>query len=87
MGMPISVISAEDLTVCKAQFNRPRDWLDIEIIFRVRERLDVSYILYWLNEFREPDDERIRRIEVFFETISRETDRKTGRRGESLLVK
>lgn len=65
MGSIIPVISAEDLIVCKALFNRPKDWLDIENVFKVRQPLDADYIRRWLAEFREPDDERLRRIEGF----------------------
>lgn len=71
VGTIIPVISAEDLIVCKALFNRPKDWLDIENIFRVHEQLDAQYILRWLNEFREPDDERIRRIDGFIRNFQR----------------
>ncbi|HZU76365.1 MAG TPA: nucleotidyl transferase AbiEii/AbiGii toxin family protein [Dehalococcoidia bacterium] len=67
MGATIPVISAEDLVVCKALFNRPKDWIDIENIFKVRANLDTEYIRHWLNEFREPDDERLRRMEAFIE--------------------
>jgi hypothetical protein len=66
IGVAIPVISPEDIIICKALFNRPKDWLDIENVFRVREHLDSGYIRRWLEEFREPDDERIRRIEGFF---------------------
>ncbi|HLZ68486.1 MAG TPA: hypothetical protein VKV26_01110 [Dehalococcoidia bacterium] len=65
VGSAIPVISAADLVVCKALFNRPKDWIDIENVFKVDEHLETSYILYWLNEFREPDDNRIRRIDGF----------------------
>ena len=65
-GTTIPVISAEDLIICKALFNRPKDWIDIDNIFKVREHLDAGYIRQWLNEFREPDDERIRRIDGLF---------------------
>lgn len=66
MGVSIPVISAEDLVICKSLFNRTKDWLDIENIFRVREQIGIHYIRHWLNEFCEPEDERILRIEEFF---------------------
>lgn len=59
----IPVLSAEDLIVCKAVFNRPKDWVDIEDIFKVREsRLDVRYIIRWLKDFCEENDERMEKI-------------------------
>lgn len=65
MGSAIPVISAEDLVVCKALFNRPKDWLDIENMFKVRQPLEWDHIRRWLTEFVEPGDERLRRIEGF----------------------
>lgn len=78
VGTIIPIISAEDLIVCKALFNRPKDWLDIENIYRVRELLDTQYVLRWLNEFREPDDERIRRIEQFRRNYQRTSGLESG---------
>jgi len=71
VGATIPVISAEDLIICKALFNRPKDWLDIENIFQVREHLDAGYLRHWLNEFREPEDERIRRIDRLLQEFQR----------------
>jgi hypothetical protein len=70
-GNAIPVITAESLIICKAPFNRPRDWLNIENITRVREQLEVHYIQRWLNEFVEPNDERILRIAGFFQDYQR----------------
>lgn len=58
----IPVISAEDLILCKAFFNRPKDWFDIETIITVRARLDVAYLHHWLKEFPDADGERLSRI-------------------------
>ncbi len=49
----------------EALFNHPKDWIDIQNIFRVRPQLDINYVRQWLDEFCEPDDERIRRVEQF----------------------
>jgi hypothetical protein len=44
-GTALSIISAEDLVVCKALFNRPHDWVDIRRIAAIqRERLDTAYV-------------------------------------------
>ena len=59
----IPVISAEDLILCKAFFNRPKDWFDIENIFTVQERVDDAYLHYWLLEFPDSDGERLARID------------------------
>ncbi len=62
-GTPIPVISAEDLIICKSLFDRPKDWVDINNIFKVQQTLDEQYLHHWLHEFSEPEDERVTRIE------------------------
>lgn len=48
----IAVISAEDLVVCKALFNRPHDWVDIQRIATIQGGgLDRSYVDRWLRYF------------------------------------
>jgi len=72
-GTPMPVISAEDLIVCKALFNRGKDWVDIENIFTVQRQMDTHYIQRWLREFCEPDDDRISRIEGYIRDSGRDT--------------
>ena len=44
----------------------PKDWFDIENIFRVRaQKLDVAYLRRWLEEFFVPQDERLAKIEGY----------------------
>lgn len=62
-GVTIPVISAEDLILCKAFFNRPKDWFDIETIINVQEHLDDGYLHHWLAEFPDADGERRSRID------------------------
>lgn len=58
-GDPIHVLSAEDLIVYKATFNRAKDWNDIAgMIFAAPEPLDLDYVRRWLE--RIDDDERAR---------------------------
>jgi hypothetical protein len=66
------VITAEDLIICKALFNRPRDWIDIEDIFRVQPHLDAAYLRRWLSEFSAPEDARTLRIESLIQQFQRE---------------
>lgn len=61
----IPVISGEDLILLKTAFNRPKDWVDIESIFKVQgPRLDAGYLRGWLPELF-GSDERIQRIEGY----------------------
>lgn len=68
VGTSIPVLSAEDLVLCKAAFNRPRDWLDIETMFQVQQQaLDAAYLRRWLAEFYQPEDEPRTRVESFIQ--------------------
>lgn len=68
----LPVLSVEDLIICKAAFNRPKDWIDIEAIFDVQDGdLDTAHLRRWLSEFnRPPDDEPLPRIEAFIQQYS-----------------
>lgn len=64
-GETIRVLTAEDLTLFKTLFNRPKDWLDIEkIIAQQGERLDLDYLRHWLAEWIATDDPRWERLEA-----------------------
>jgi hypothetical protein len=55
----IPILAPEHLTICKAMFDRPKDWLDIEAILVVAEPLDVGAIESWLARMVGPDDKRL----------------------------
>jgi hypothetical protein len=44
----IPVIDGADLVVCKATFDRPKDWVDIDSIAR-NGRTDFDHALEWLT--------------------------------------
>lgn len=51
-GTDIAIISAEDLTVCKALFNRAHDWVDIQNMVTIQSgAFDRPYVEYWLQHF------------------------------------
>lgn len=59
----LPILSPEHLTICKAMFDRPKDWLDIEQILVGAEHLDTGEIEAWLARMVGADDPRARRFE------------------------
>jgi hypothetical protein len=54
----IPVLAPEHLLVCKAIFNRPKDWLDIEQMTICVEELDTDEVRMWLDRILGADDPR-----------------------------
>ena len=66
IGTKIPIVSAEDLIILKAAYNRGKDWVDIENMFKVQgPALDEEYLRRWLDEFFGSEDERVRKIESY----------------------
>jgi hypothetical protein len=63
----IPILAPEHLLVCKAVFNRPKDWLDIEQIVVSIEDLDTAEILSWLTRILGADEPRTRRVAAALE--------------------
>lgn len=62
-GETIHVLSAEDLVVFKAIFDRDKDWRDIaELVFAEGESLDAAWIGDWVERIVGRDDPRHRRL-------------------------
>jgi hypothetical protein len=59
----IPVLSPEHLMACKAIFNRPKDWLDIEQMLVCVEDLDREEVRAWLARILGADDPRSERFE------------------------
>ncbi|HEV2998336.1 MAG TPA: hypothetical protein VGX16_04455 [Solirubrobacteraceae bacterium] len=59
----IPVLAPEHLLVCKAVFDRPKDWLDIEQVVLCVEDLDTGEVLAWLDRILDPGDPRRGRFE------------------------
>ncbi len=59
----IPVLSPEHLLICKALFNRPKDWLDIEQIVVGVDDLDGAEVRGWLDRIVGRDDPRRKRVE------------------------
>lgn len=58
----IPILSPEHLAVCKAMFDRPKDWLDIEQILVATDPLDVGEIEDWLERMVGNDNPRVKRL-------------------------
>jgi hypothetical protein len=59
----IPVLAPEHLLVCKAIFNRPKDWLDIEQMLVGVDELDIDEVRLWLDRIVGADDPRRERFE------------------------
>jgi hypothetical protein len=60
----IHVLSAEDLVVFKAIFDRAKDWRDIdEVAFAMAGELDGAYVRGWVRRILGTDDPRSRRLD------------------------
>jgi hypothetical protein len=58
----IPILSPEHLAVCKAMFDRPKDWLDIEQILVATDPLDLQEIEGWLERMVGDDDPRMKKM-------------------------
>jgi hypothetical protein len=58
----IPILAPEHLIVCKAIFDRPKDWLDIEEILRWGTEVDAPRTLYWVGDILGPEAEQYARL-------------------------
>jgi len=64
------ILAPEDLVVCKASFDRRKDWLDIEqILVTTGGELDTTDIRSWLRRLLGPADPRIEHFDQTVATI------------------
>ncbi len=63
-GDPIHILSAEDLIVYKAAFDREKDWNDIAgMVYACERPLDPDYLLGWLERIDGVDGHRLARLQ------------------------
>lgn len=72
-GETIPILGPEHLAVCKAMFDRPKDWLDIEQMLIATDDLDVMGIEKWLIEMVGESDPRLKRLGELREQLSIES--------------
>lgn len=59
----IEVLGPEHLVICKACFDRPKDWLDIEQVLVASEHFDVEETDRWLGKMLGDDDPKKQRFD------------------------
>jgi hypothetical protein len=59
----IPILAPEHLMTCKAVFNRPKDWLDVEQMLVGAPDTDRSEVSGWLEQILGADDPRSQRFE------------------------
>ena len=58
----IRVLSATHLSICKAVFDRPKDWVDIESMLALGTYLDTAEALRWVGRIVGDEDPRYERL-------------------------
>ena len=58
----IPILSPEHLIVCKAVFNRAKDWVDIDAMLAAEVRLHAAEVLRWVGRIAGDRDPRFERI-------------------------
>ena len=58
----IPILSADHLVVCKAIFDRPKDWVDIDAMKEADADLDAAEVLRWVGRIAGDTDPRYNRI-------------------------
>ncbi len=66
----VPILAPEHLAVCKAMFDRPKDWIDIEQMLVATEGLDVSAIEAWLERMVGRGDPRMQRLAELKDRLS-----------------
>ncbi len=61
-GTTIPVLAPEHLLVCKAMFDRQKDWLDIEQMLIATDGLDLAVVERWLESMVGDRDPRLQRL-------------------------
>lgn len=58
----IPILAVDHLVVCKAVYNRPKDWVDIDAILELGTPVDGAEVLRWVGRIAGDDDPRYERI-------------------------
>jgi hypothetical protein len=63
-GRTIPVLDCTGLTVFKAMFDRPRDWVDIEAMVEARS-VNLEEAIGWVSEMAGADSAEVAKLEAF----------------------
>jgi hypothetical protein len=58
----IPILAADHLIVCKAIFNRPKDWVDIDAMLAAGVDVDGAEVLRWVGRIAGDEDPRYNRV-------------------------
>jgi len=58
----IPILAVEHLVVCKAVFNRPKDWIDIDTIVELGTPVRAAEVLRWVARIAGDEDPRYERV-------------------------
>jgi hypothetical protein len=61
-GTTLRILAPEHLAVCKAMFDRRKDWLDIEQMLIATDDLDLAVVEGWLERMVGEQDQRLGRL-------------------------
>jgi hypothetical protein len=61
-GVTLPILAPEHLAVCKAMFDRRKDWLDIEQMLIATDELDLDEVESWLKKMVGGRDPRLKRL-------------------------
>ena len=64
----IRILSSTHLTVCKAVFDRPKDWIDIEAMLTIGSYIDSAEALRWVGRIVGDEDPRFERLATLLTT-------------------
>ena len=61
-GIVFPILSASHLIVCKAIFNCPQDWVDIDAVLGHGSTIDAAEVVRWVGRIAGDEDARFTRI-------------------------
>lgn len=70
-GETLPILAPEHLAVCKAMFDRPKDWLDIEQMIVATDPLDLPEVEAWLEAMAGEGNQRLTRLREIRERLGR----------------